>query len=126
VQGDPNARLSPEEQRLQTLKGELSVALSTLSETNPRVRNLQAQVDALTETALDISLAEIDSRTNALQQEIKEANAELESLRVSIERTPANGILLAGMEREQENIQNLYKPLCQMNPPVQTANKSLR
>jgi len=61
------------------------------------------------ETALDISLAEIDSRTNALQQEIKEANAELESLRVSIERTPANGILLAGMEREQENIQNLYK-----------------
>lgn len=128
VQGDPNARLSPEEQRLQTLKGELSVALSTLSETNPRVRNLQAQVDALTaqieasgvsqaeneppisaqETALDISLAEIDSRTNALQQEIKEANAELESLRVSIERTPANGILLAGMEREQENIQNLY------------------
>ncbi len=128
VEADPNARLSPEEQRLQTLEGELSVARSTLSETNPRVRNLKAQVDALTaqieasgatqsetetpisaqETALDISLAEIDSRTKALQQEIKEANEELAELRISIERTPANGIILAGMEREQENIQSLY------------------
>lgn len=128
VDTDPNARLSPEEQRLQTLEGELSVALSTLSETNPRVRNLKAQVEALTaqieasggsqseteapisaqETALDISLAEIDSRTKALQQEIKEANEELAELRISIERTPANGIILAGMEREQENIQSLY------------------
>ena len=128
VDNDPNARLTAEELRLQNLQGELSVARSTLSETNPRVRNLKAQVDALTaqieasgasesetqaplsaqETALDISLAEIDSRTNALQQEIAEANAELAELRISIERTPANGIILAGMEREQENIQSLY------------------
>lgn len=128
VQAEGLPRLSPEEQRLQTLEGELSVAQSIFSATNPRVRNLQAQVDALktqieaatepeTEeeaaptaqsTALDISLAEIDSRVGALTQEISDANEELVSLRDSIERTPANGIILAGMQREQENIQGLY------------------
>ena len=152
VDSDPNARLSAEELRLQNLEGELSVARSTLSETNPRVRNLKAQVDALTaqieasgvsesetqaplsaqETALDISLAEIDSRTKALQQEIKEANAELAELRISIERTPANGIILAGMEREQENIQSLYNgsvsrlAAARMSSRVEAASKGER
>jgi polysaccharide chain length determinant protein (PEP-CTERM system associated) len=152
VDSDPNARLSAEELRLQNLEGELSVARSTLSETNPRVRNLKAQVDALTaqieasgvsesetqaplsaqETALDISLAEIDSRTSALQQEIQEANKELAELRVSIERTPANGIILAGMEREQENIQSLYNgsvsrlAAARMSSRVEAASKGER
>ena len=152
VQTDPGARLSPEELRLQNLEGELSVARSTLSDTNPRVRNLKAQVDALTaqieasgvaesetqapisaqETALDISLAEIDSRTKALEQEIQEANAELAELRISIERTPANGIILAGMEREQENIQSLYNgsvarlAAARMSSRVEAASKGER
>ena len=152
VETDPNARLSAEELRLQNLEGELSVARSTLSETNPRVRNLKAQVEALTaqieatgalesetqaplsaqETALDISLAEIDSRTNALQQEIQEANKELAELRINIERTPANGIILAGMEREQENIQSLYNgaverlAAARMSSRVEAASKGER
>lgn len=121
--------LSNEEQLLLNLEGELSVARSVYSPTNPRVRNLESQVTALKSrlaemdlgepeqqplpptaqrTALEISLAEIDSRAGTLEQEIADANEELLKLRDSIERIPANGIVLSGLEREQENIQNLY------------------
>jgi uncharacterized protein involved in exopolysaccharide biosynthesis len=127
TQGPPV--LSNEERLLQELEGELSIARSVYSPTNPRVRNLESQVAALKArieetalaapearpapltaqtTALEISLAEIDSRAGTLRQEIADANEELLSLRSSIERTPANGIVLGGLEREQENIQNLY------------------
>lgn len=122
--------LSPEEAQLRALENELRVAQSVFSETNPRVRNLRVQVEALrsqldatlppenqTEaqdpatpqsTALNISLAEIDSRLAALDQDIVDAQDELGVLQASIEKTPTNGIVLSGMEREQENIQNLY------------------
>ena len=127
TQGPPV--LSSEEQLLLDLESELSMARSIYSPSNPRVRNLEQQVDALksrieaTEltapdlrpapptaqrTALEISLAEIDSRAGTLEQEVADANVELLELRESIRRIPANGIVLSGLEREQENIQNLY------------------
>lgn len=127
TQGPP--RLSNEEQLLQELEADLSVARSVYSASNPRVRSLETQVSALKArlaatasaaaeappappsaqtTALEISLAEIDSRAGTLEQEVVEANAELLDLRSSIERTPANGIVLGGLERELDNVQNLY------------------
>jgi len=121
--------LSNEERLLRDLESELSVARSVYSPSNPRVRNLESQVNALRSrmaaaaleapdtpptpptaqrTALEISLAEIDSRVQTLRQEVADANEELLMLRDSIARIPANGILLSGLEREQENIQNIY------------------
>lgn len=120
--------LSNEEELLVSLESELSVARSIYSPTNPRITNLESQVAALrarlasvalepndTEstlsaetTVLEISLAEIDSRAGTLTQEIADANEELTTLFDSIRRTPANGITLSGLEREQENIQDLY------------------
>lgn len=122
--------LSPEETQLRTLESELRRARSIFAATSPQVRNLEAQVDALqsqleasvvtTENpdendelasqsaALTISLAEIDSRLAATDQEIEDTNEELTILQASLEKTPANGIVLSGMEREQENTQNLY------------------
>lgn len=130
VSNTSNSPLSPEEAQLRALESELRTARSIYSETNPRVRNLQAQVDALNaqleatvqrndsaeedgtltaqSAALSISLAEIDSRLAAVEQDIKEATEELTILQISIEKTPANGIVLSSMEREQENTQALY------------------
>ena len=121
--------LSNEEQLLLELESELSIARSIYSPSNPRVLTIESQVEALKSrieaaaleapearpalptaqtTALEISLAEIDSRAGTLTQEIADANEELLLLRSSIERVPANGVLLGRLEREQENIQNLY------------------
>ena len=119
--------LSNEERLLRDLESELSVARSVYSPSNPRVRNLESQVNALRSrmaaaaleapdtpptpptaqrTALEISLAEIDSRVQTLRQEVADANEELLMLRDSIARIPANGILLSGLEREHQNIYN--------------------
>lgn len=118
--------LSTEQELLLDLEGELNIARSIFSPSSPRVTNLESQVLALRArieatadqveptprtpeaTVLDISLAEIDSRAETLGQEIDDAREELAALRSSIERTPANGITLSGLERQQENIQDLY------------------
>lgn len=125
TQGPP--LLSNDERLLRELEGELSLARSVYSPTNPRVLNLEAQVNTLRgriaadeapdmqlpppsaqRTAFEISLAEIDSRADTLRQEVADATEELLELRDSIARIPANGIVLSGLERERENIQNLY------------------
>jgi polysaccharide chain length determinant protein (PEP-CTERM system associated) len=125
-----NVPRTPEEQRLQDLENQLRTALTIYSETNPRVvllRNqikvLEGQVQQATAllngsedsslpaeqaTALDISLAELDSRIENLVREIAEATEELETLQDSIARTPTNRISLEAMERDLANIQVLY------------------
>lgn len=124
-----NMPQTPEQVQLRTLEGELRVALGVYSEENPRVKLLRNRIAALNEqiagapseeggapaevTALDISLAEINSQIAALEQEIADTSTELEGLQESIDRTPANRIALEAMEREHENIRNLYSSAIQ-------------
>jgi polysaccharide chain length determinant protein (PEP-CTERM system associated) len=120
--------LSPAEKELQALEGQLRAMLSTLSEQNPKVRNLRSRIDGLRATVqagittasaegeleaedaspLEISLAELDSRAATLNREIGTTRTELAELRASIERTPVNRITLDAMERDLSNTQNLY------------------
>ncbi len=119
-------RLSPDEQRLQALESELNNALSVFSETNPKVVTLRRRVEGLANklsttaattnedgettqtTVLDVSLAEIDTRLVTRRQEVDDVKEELKALEDSIARTPSNEIALNAMERELQNIQNLY------------------
>lgn len=122
--------LSPEELQLNQLEADLRVARSIYAPTSPRIRNLQAQVDALRaqleatvqqdegpdadsnfnpqSAALTISLAEIDGRLADVTQDIEDTTKELAVLQASIEKTPSIGIVLSGMEREHENTQERY------------------
>lgn len=129
VNNTGNRQLSPEEAQFNQLEAELRVARSVYAPTSPRIRNLQAQVDALRaqldattqgagegegeplnpqSAALTISLAEIDGRLADAEQDIEDTTEELAILQDSIGRTPAIGIVLSGMEREHENTQALY------------------
>lgn len=123
---------SPEEQQLQLLQVELRQALSVYSDQNPRVKILRSRIERLQEqivdiaasqteteddvsleetarlSALDLSLTELATREEALQQEIETTTSELAQLEESVSRTPANRIALAAMERELENVQRLY------------------
>ncbi len=126
------AARTPEQAQLQRLESELRVALSVYSEQNPRVKSLQAQIEALRaeitalsaaapvdaeneqdvvdpqRAALDVNLAEIDAQLGLLRQDVTNITAELASLQDTIERTPANAITLAAMERDLSNIERLY------------------
>ncbi|WP_298976275.1 lipopolysaccharide biosynthesis [uncultured Roseobacter sp.] len=115
-------KLSPEAARLKRLQGELRVALSVYSETNPKVKILRNQIETLTAqmraageaiaeeggSPLDAVLEEMDGEIAELELQIEEAKAELEELADGIARTPANRILLEAMERERRSLQGLY------------------
>ena len=128
ISAAPQALLSNEERQLQVVEGELQQARSVYSATNPRIRLLETrkrnleeviqeragatQVDGDATVApaslLDITLAELDSRLAAIDQEVDNSNAELVQLAASIDKTSSNSIALAALERDYENIQAQY------------------
>ena len=128
---EENRVLSPDERRLADLQGQLDEALAIYSQEHPRVTLLKARVEQLeaaiassaltTEiekpdptnetnapTLFDIQLAEIDSRVEILSSEKDEAEALLERLTESIERTPGIAITLQEMERKYDTIQTQF------------------
>lgn len=122
--GNQQVTLSAEQQQLANLRNQLSSALSVYSESNPRVRMLRAQIKQLEETiapnsgsdttvdplqtVLKVQLSDIDSRIRFLKEDSKAAEAELEALRIAIEKSPENAIRLAALDRDYRNIQNQY------------------
>ncbi|MDA8586161.1 lipopolysaccharide biosynthesis, partial [Rhodobacteraceae bacterium] len=127
---DNTIPLTPDQQQLQVLEGELNGALAIYSEANPRVRLLRARVKQLTTkvaastpqpsgagieevpsapaTLLDLQLAEIDARLASLDSDIARAETQSDALRITIEGTPAVAIRLDELEREYINTQTLY------------------
>lgn len=115
---------TPEEQQLAALQAELNGVLGIYAENSPRVRTLRNRIasaeravqaqGATADSAasggslLDMNLSQIDSRMATLQNEMTQANTELESLAASINATAANAIALGALERDQQNIQGRY------------------
>lgn len=124
-----NIPLTPEQAELRRMEAELRLALGVYSEDNPKVKLLRSRIEVLTDqiagvpvgqdsireevSALDISLVELDGQIASLKQEIVDVSSELEQLQDSVDRTPANRIALEAMEREHENIRNLYSSAVQ-------------
>lgn len=136
--GGQNATVAPsfrsrEEEQLLQAQGQLQDALSVYSETHPLVVRLKARVTQLEETVeeqrsnlvgggaaedapqmtpqetlLQASLAEIDGRIAFLQLDIETAKEQLEQVQSAISRSGANGIEMAALQRDFENIQARY------------------
>ena len=116
---------SRDEVRLQDLKAELAQALSIFSESSPRVQLLRSQIAQLEtlanspdtivtpdsqspQTALDLQLAEIDSRIESIDRDIARSEEEITLLNDRISRTPQNTITLDGLQRDYDNIRLQY------------------
>lgn len=125
VAGVGGASLSPEQRELADRERELAQALTVYSETAPQVIAINRRIETLraslaqqggvtgaetsgAETILNLQLAEIDARTDALGVQIAEATAEIALLEDAIGRTPLNAITLAGLQRDYENIRIQY------------------
>jgi len=129
--GQIAARRTPEEEQLMVARAELEHSLSLYSESHPvvirrtaLVDRLEAAVAAQTDTMLrqdeateerstgeallEATLAEIDNQTEFLQSDIDDTLAELETLQGAISRSSANGIQLATLERDYENLKTRY------------------
>jgi uncharacterized protein involved in exopolysaccharide biosynthesis len=121
IDGGSGRDLSPAEKQLQELRGELEQALAVYTPANPRIKVLEsrvAQAEALVAkqsgatspgiSPLDLQLADIDARTEALVQQKNETEASLEKLNDAIRRSAANAVQLEGLERDYSNTQMQY------------------
>ncbi|MEX0340642.1 MAG: GumC family protein [Arenibacterium sp.] len=119
---------TPAEAALSEAQGELEVALLTYSESNPRVRMIQARIanlekaleaerarnsaqgeeDATSNPALNLRLAEIDARIENLERQKTSAEARIVDLTLSIEATPAVSIALGELQGQYDNLQAQY------------------
>ena len=122
----PQSADTPEVRQLRALEVELSNALAVYSESNPKVAVLRTRINQLRDvvagqsaldvgsevdtgsSVYDVTLAEIDARAKALNSEIEGVSAELERLRINIEKTPQTSIGLQALERDYRNIQAQY------------------
>lgn len=122
-----DANQTSEQRQLQALKDELNTLLAVLSPENPRVKVLQAQVDALAITvdaqsaanvapgddgaplsAYEVQLADIDGQLAMLQNQRGLITAQMDDLRTTISATPGNAITLDTLERDYENLRVQY------------------
>lgn len=121
-----DGQVSPQAQRLSALQAELTAARSVYAEQSPTVRLLVARIAALeaqiaqeaapSDTAeaqtglvsapdpLQRQIDDVEDTLGRLAEEAAVLEEELESLRRSIERTPANAITLQALERDYEYV----------------------
>jgi polysaccharide chain length determinant protein (PEP-CTERM system associated) len=119
-----NRQRSPEEQELETLQRQLQQALQVYSESNPnvmRLRNRIATLQPIVEEQLalldpnflgmseiEIQLAQIDGRLEFIAAEKARIETRLAELEETILQTPANELVLGGLERDLSNLQSQY------------------
>lgn len=118
---------SPEAQRLAQLRSDLDRALAVYSESNPRIRMLEAQIRQAEEkvvaaassddasspadprqAVLNAQIAEIEARRQSLADEKSFMEQEIASLSASIAKTPQISGEIDRLEREYQNTQSQY------------------
>jgi uncharacterized protein involved in exopolysaccharide biosynthesis len=122
--------LSPEEQELDALRSELIQKRAVYSATSPQIRMLEnrlAALEGLVEeqqeqrvapgldgsigsamSELDVELAPIDARLDFIAEEKAAIERQLDKLNSSIVATPANEMVLGGLELEMESLERQH------------------
>lgn len=126
ITGVATAQKTPEAQQLDQLRQQLNTSLAVLSPTNPKVRQLEAQIAQLEKVVqaqqvppdataagtpmspIDVQIATMDAQLEGLEQQRIQLIEQLDVLKESIDRTPANQIALDAMTRDFSNIQQQY------------------
>jgi polysaccharide chain length determinant protein (PEP-CTERM system associated) len=121
---------SPEEEELEALKSEMLQQSVIYAPSSPRIRMLASQIAALEKlvaeqqaaravpdadgqpaapaSSLDVELAPIDARLEFIAQDKAAIEKTLSDLDVSIQATPKNEMVLAGLDRELANLNEQY------------------
>ncbi len=118
------AAQTPEARQLDQLRQQLNGMLAIFTPTNPKVRVLEAKIAQLEQvvkaqlptdatgnpvaTMLDVQLADLDTRIALLEEERVKLIDDLAVLKDSIDRTPANQVALAALQRDFNNVQQQY------------------
>lgn len=118
---------TPEQATLADLRDQRTIALLTLSETHPTVRQLNGRIEALEQvvatqlagagsavtdgrqlSAFELQMAEIDGQLQFIISQRELFETELESLGERLGAVPVNRNILASMQRDMENTRLQY------------------
>ena len=122
------ANQTPEQRQLAALQSERANMALTLSDTNPRMRQLDAQIAQVQEVVnsqlaeqgaavdptaellspYELRLAEIDGQLEFITGQQSLIRTEIERLSVAINDTPANSVQIEAMQRDMANIRARY------------------
>lgn len=128
----PGVALTPEQQELRDLRSELDRMRAVLSDQHPKVRLLMSRIARLESrvsdqansgatgpnepsgiaepvSILDVQLQDIAANIDSSEVLVAALEAEIVELQDSINRTPANAIALAALERDLENTRSQYE-----------------
>jgi polysaccharide biosynthesis transport protein len=114
---------TPEQRRLDDLRKELASALVVLSPSNPRIKALQNEVNALEEavkeqldasgggrlTPFEVQMLDIDGQIDYLAEQKGLVEKDLLALEASIEATPGNSIRLGELRSNYETLRVQYE-----------------
>jgi polysaccharide chain length determinant protein (PEP-CTERM system associated) len=130
--GQAGGDLSPAQQRLQDMRRQREDALMLYSESNPRVRMIEARIAQLEErvearaaearaasetdaegepelpATLQLQLDENETRITLLQERRAETEERLERVNETLEETPRNSVELGELQRAYGNISSQY------------------
>ncbi len=116
-------QLTPQQQEINRLETEIRSKLAFHAPDSPTIKFLQERIRVLKEdelpgssdgeeneatSMLNVQLAAIESEIRSIDKDTATMEAELETLRTAIERTPQVAIRLDELEREYENTQTQY------------------
>lgn len=120
----PNNQLSPEERQLAQLNAQMAQLKAVYSDTNSRVVQLQAQIDALEDiirgvsddpgagnaapSQLQLNLNQIEANLSFLSDQRKSLEEELARYKKIVQETPNVGMQLNVLNRRHAALQNQY------------------
>ncbi len=125
-----NTRPRPAEAQLAELRAEYAKLVSVLSDDNPRMALMRAQIEAaesavaalpaqdnkilgagdvaLDVSLFDIQLADLDAQIAFIADQKTATKTQMTLIEQTIEATPGNAVTLATLERTQSNLQEQY------------------
>ncbi|MFT6445507.1 MAG: hypothetical protein ACJA1J_001759 [Sulfitobacter pontiacus] len=136
----PISQQTPEQQRLQGLRDQLSGLLAILAPENPKIRILQTQIDSLAAvveaqqaragvsqdgsplSSFDLQLAEVDAQLDFMASQKVQVQNDLADLKTSIEATPSNAIALDTLQRDYTNVRTQYDQAVANKARAETGN----
>ncbi len=122
----PLPQQSAEQRQLSDLQNQLAASLAVLSQENPKIKLLKAQIAALEPivarqasegltddqgrelSAYDVQLADLDGQLSFLADQKTQIDAEIVALQATIDATPGNAITLDALERDSANTRMQY------------------
>ncbi|RWR29846.1 lipopolysaccharide biosynthesis protein [Sinirhodobacter populi] len=119
-------QLSPEQQRLQTLKAELAELESVYASNSPRVVSLRNRINQLetnlaaqsgqtvtgesdpAKAVFDLQMADLDTKLKQAQDQSTALTEQMTKVQDQIDRTPGNAVTLESLQRDFDNMQAQY------------------